>query len=360
MPLLSLLLLVCWCCLSANSVLLGRSGRRPVASSAGAAASAATATESEVVSSLGVRPLGPEAEVEVRPAGGKGMGAFAVEPIAEGTWLGNYQGVLTTQAETTARYGDDAKASTDYLMTVNKERGLSRDARNSTHFSKFMNHAEHGNLELRCDQEQMVVDIYAARDIAAGEVRAAAADRRSPKPCPEPTASSVPMPALTRHRTRPGTGTTRASRARMCMAPCRRQELTFDYGVSYWIYRPPPEGDSRNFSDPKYRQRPPEARRAAARTLSDSSEVAPSSAEATPAPTPRTRGAALGGPTRPGAGSSQGLTPRRAALPSSSPCSRGRAAACVGTARAALPAAHRHGAPALAAHGRRAAGGLPL
>ena len=69
------------------------------------------------------------------------------------------------------------------------------------------------------------------------------------------------------------------------MAPCRRQELTFDYGVSYWIYRPPPEGDSRNFSDPKYRQRPPEARRAAARTLSDSSEVAPSSAEATPAPT---------------------------------------------------------------------------
>ena len=38
------------------------------------------------------------------------------------------------------------------------------------------------------------------------------------------------------------------------------EELSFDYGIKYWLYRTPPEGDSRNFSDPRYRQRPPEVR----------------------------------------------------------------------------------------------------
>ena len=37
------------------------------------------------------------------------------------------------------------------------------------------------------------------------------------------------------------------------------EQLSFDYGVAYWLYRPHPEGDTRNFSDhPRYRQRPPE------------------------------------------------------------------------------------------------------
>lgn len=156
------------------------------------------------VSSLGVRPQGPEADIVVLPAGTKGKGAFAVAPIAAGTWLGNYQGVLTTRDETVARYGKEASWSNDYIMTVSQELELSRDARNSSHFSKFVNHAQFGNLELLCDPVALVVDLYAERDIAAGE------------------------------------------------------ELCFDYGVSYWVLRPHPEGDSRNFSDPGYRQRPPE------------------------------------------------------------------------------------------------------
>jgi hypothetical protein len=137
------------------------------------------------VSSLGVRPQGPEADIVVLPAGTKGEGAFAVAPIAAGTWLGNYQGVLTTRDETVARYGKEASWSNDYIMTVSQELELSRDARNSSHFSKFVNHAQFGNLEVLCDPDALVVDLYAARDIAAGE------------------------------------------------------ELCFDYGVSYWVSCPP-------------------------------------------------------------------------------------------------------------------------
>jgi len=38
------------------------------------------------------------------------------------------------------------------------------------------------------------------------------------------------------------------------------EELTYDYGPRYWIFRtqPSPETDSRNFSEPKYHARPPE------------------------------------------------------------------------------------------------------
>ena len=50
-----------------------------------------------------------EAAVAVQSAGGKGDGAFALEPIKAGTWVGKYTGTLTTHEETEARYG-----STDY------------------------------------------------------------------------------------------------------------------------------------------------------------------------------------------------------------------------------------------------------
>ena len=71
-------------------------------------------------------------------------------------------------------------------------------------YFKFVNHAQCGNLELFSDADKLVVDFVAGTDIAEGD------------------------------------------------------ELSFDYGIGYWLYRPAPEGDRRNFSDPRYRQRPPE------------------------------------------------------------------------------------------------------
>ena len=174
-------------------------GVASVAYTAAALEAAATAA----ISPLGARPLGPEADVVVQSAGPKGMGAFAAAPIAQGDWLGNYLGELFTLEESLALYGG-ADNRTDYIMCMNKERGLYRDARNSSHWSRFINHAERGNLELYVDEELLVVDFVATSDVAEGE------------------------------------------------------QLYFDYGISYWLYRPPPDGDSRNFSDPRYRQRPPE------------------------------------------------------------------------------------------------------
>ena len=87
----------------------------------------------------------------------------------------------------------------DYLFHVNDTYSI--DAQNSTHFSRYFNHAEHGNLVSSTDEDELRVDFYAARDIAADE------------------------------------------------------ELTFDYGDRYWLWRDAPsaDSDSRNFSEPKYR-----------------------------------------------------------------------------------------------------------
>ena len=138
--------------------------------------------------------------VEVKDAGVKGKGAFASIDLMEGTYIGRYVGDLLTNEGVKTRYPDPTQAS--YLFELTEE--LCIDAQESTHFSRFFNHAEHGNLEVRANVESRTIDFFALRDISAGE------------------------------------------------------ELTFDYGPKYWIFRGQPTGDSRNFSDPIYRERPPE------------------------------------------------------------------------------------------------------
>ena len=128
---------------------------------------------------------------------------FAARNFAAGEYIGPYVGTLTTDDETIARYCAEnilsASLKCDYLFYVNDTYSL--DAQNSTHFSRYFNHAEHGNLVSSTDEDELRVDFYAARDIAADE------------------------------------------------------ELTFDYGVRYWLWRDAPsaDSDSRNFSEPKYR-----------------------------------------------------------------------------------------------------------
>ncbi|KAL1528133.1 hypothetical protein AB1Y20_009497 [Prymnesium parvum] len=132
------------------------------------------------------------------------MGAFAEQPLRRGEWVGPYLGTLATPEETMARYNCtnvlSASLRADYLFRLDDERSI--DAQNSTHFSRYFNHAQHGNLEVVVRAEEQRVDFYAARDIAAGE------------------------------------------------------ELTFDYGVRYWLWRGQPAAgsDTRNFSDPRFRE----------------------------------------------------------------------------------------------------------
>eukprot|EP00966_Prymnesium_polylepis_P267377 6176976-Prymnesium_polylepis.1 len=146
----------------------------------------------------------PTPLVEVRQAGAKGLGCFALEPLAAGDFVGQYEGTVTTRAETRERY--NATFTADYVFNVDDEADIAIDAQNSTHFSRFFNHAEHGNLDVHVDAEAVRVEFYAATYIQQGE------------------------------------------------------ELTFDYGVNYWLFRerPSADTDSRNYSDPRYRERRPE------------------------------------------------------------------------------------------------------
>ena len=108
-----------------------------------------------------------EAQVSVRGAGDKGMGAYAAAPIKEGGYVGSYRGTVTTHEETMQRYGEAMQC--DYLFNVDREADISIDAQNSTHFSRYFNHAEFGNLFVEIDQAAVCVDFYAARDIDEGE-----------------------------------------------------------------------------------------------------------------------------------------------------------------------------------------------
>ena len=149
-----------------------------------------------------------EARVDVCDAGAKGMGVFAAEQLIAGRWVGSYRGELKTQREVNEWYrslaaDDPSVDSQEYVFAIDSEYVL--EAISSTHFSRYLNHAEHGSLVSEVDEVAKTVDFFAARDIAIGE------------------------------------------------------ELTFDYGYLYWRNRsaPSPETDSRNYSDPYYSVRPP-------------------------------------------------------------------------------------------------------
>ena len=91
-------------------------------------------------------------ELVVRPCveGGKGMGAFAAAAIREGTYVCSYRGELLTRAEVDARYDGNREAQ-QYLFELEEaasgaDGGLYVDGLNSEHPSRFINHAENGNL----------------------------------------------------------------------------------------------------------------------------------------------------------------------------------------------------------------------
>ncbi|KAL1508834.1 hypothetical protein AB1Y20_004929 [Prymnesium parvum] len=140
------------------------------------------------------RAVASELQVEVRPVAGKGMGAFAAEPAQKGTWVCSYRGEALTLLETMRLY---AEREPEYLFAITPD--LYIDANLSTHFSRYFNHDEHGNLRHTVDVAGRRVDFFAARDIGVGE------------------------------------------------------ELTFNYGAGYWLAsrkEPLPGTDSRDFSLP--------------------------------------------------------------------------------------------------------------
>ena len=112
---------------------------------------------------------------EVRPAPGKGMGAFAATDFRRGETVCAYEGEQLTGSQVAARYGSGMGG--EYLFEVKAPSaasdGVYIDGRASSHFSHFVNHAEQGNLEprpvLEAGGRSGRVDLVAVRRIRAGD-----------------------------------------------------------------------------------------------------------------------------------------------------------------------------------------------
>ena len=121
------------------------------------------------------RPDGRGA-VTVAPTADRGNGAFACSPagIPAGAWLGAYEGDLLDEAAFWARYGA-AGGAADYCMRIDRTwtvDGAGRAADTSAFSPCHINHARAGrgaNVVRATRRAARRVDLYAGRDIAAGE-----------------------------------------------------------------------------------------------------------------------------------------------------------------------------------------------
>lgn len=145
-----------------------------------------------------IRPTRPppptmdELKTVVKPAGDMGMGCFAAEDGAADTWVCQYVGEPITLLESTHKYADK---DPQYLFQITPD--LYLDAEESTHHSRFFNHAQFANLKFTVDVQRQRVDFWLQRDVRAGD------------------------------------------------------QLMFDYGMAYWLgLGITPVGDTRNFTRP--------------------------------------------------------------------------------------------------------------
>lgn len=131
-----------------------------------------------------------EARVAVKPSAVGGLGAFAAEPIRSGSFVCRYQGERLSPAEAGRRYGG---VDAEYLFRL--AGGDLIDASRTDHFSRRINHAQHGTL--RAAVGECGISFYALHDLQAGD------------------------------------------------------ELTFDYGEEFWVaarHGPAPGTDERDFT----------------------------------------------------------------------------------------------------------------
>jgi SET domain-containing protein len=104
--------------------------------------------------------------MDIRPAGVKGMGAFAAEPATTGAWVCTYEGELLTLDQVLARYDDEDPA---YLFSLGDGASLYLDGARGSHPSRYINHHQNGSLVPRVSLQDQRVDFFAARDLAPGD-----------------------------------------------------------------------------------------------------------------------------------------------------------------------------------------------
>jgi hypothetical protein len=136
-----------------------------------------------------------EPRVVTRLSPPKGDGVFADESISQGTFVCRYHGTVLTIEEEEELYPNRFP---DYCLRISPS--LSIDGQDSGHWSRLINHNEEANLKLHTDEDTQTAHFTAARAIDIGE------------------------------------------------------ELCFDYGVAYFIFRqitPAPGTESRSLEIPR-------------------------------------------------------------------------------------------------------------
>ena len=134
------------------------------------------------------RPRRLEPACVIRDTGAKGMGVFAAEDIERGRWVCQYIGTLVSDGDES----DESNTSreppwdplglmptpestsglprvdpgSDYVLALCP--GLCLDARHSNHFSRYINHDEHGNLQCSVSVDERRADFFAAATIRRG------------------------------------------------------------------------------------------------------------------------------------------------------------------------------------------------
>ena len=115
-----------------------------------------------------------ESSFAVRPAGRKGLGLFATEPIERGVYLFDYQGVIIKEEDF---------VGSDYAVGINNAAGIKYlvdGADPNSGFGRYLNHAvrdptcvlvreAYNPHSVGCDDPPPRLHILTARDVAEGE-----------------------------------------------------------------------------------------------------------------------------------------------------------------------------------------------
>ena len=109
-----------------------------------------------------------ELSVEVKPAGTRGNGAFALEVCKAGRWVCNYEGEKLSAAQFEERRS--RQPCPEYVFET-ADLNWAIDGEHSGHWSRFINHDAPWscNCEVEYETNRPVVRIHAKRDIAIGE-----------------------------------------------------------------------------------------------------------------------------------------------------------------------------------------------
>lgn len=101
----------------------------------------------------------PKPELKVKRSNA-GLGLFTLSPLKKGDFVIEYTGEKISSDEADDRGGK-------YLFTINKK--LVLDGKDRKHTARYINHSCRPNCEAEVDEDEEKVNIYAKKNIEAGE-----------------------------------------------------------------------------------------------------------------------------------------------------------------------------------------------